>query len=43
MKTEKLGGVAGGEDECGDDVAGWLVRERYHYFELVISTIWAKC
>ena len=26
MKTEKLGGVAGGEGECGDD--GWLVRER---------------
>jgi len=20
--------VAGGEGECGDDVAGWLVRER---------------
>ena len=28
MKTEKLGGVAGGEGECGDYVAGWLVRER---------------
>ena len=28
MKTEKLGGVAGGEGECGDDVAGWLVRKR---------------
>ena len=28
MKTEKFGGVAGGEGECGDDVAGWLVRER---------------
>ena len=28
MKTEKLGGVAAGEGECGDDVAGWLVRER---------------
>ena len=27
MKTEKLEGVAG-EGECGDDVAGWLVRER---------------
>ena len=26
MKTEKLGGVAGGEGECRDD--GWLVRER---------------
>jgi len=26
VKTEKLGGVAGGEGECGDD--GWLVRER---------------
>jgi len=29
VKTEKLGGVAGGEGECGDDVAGWLVRERW--------------
>jgi len=28
VKTEKLGGVAEGEDECGDDVAGSLVRER---------------
>jgi len=28
VKTEKLGGVAEGEGECGDDVAGWLVRER---------------
>ena len=28
MKTEKLGGVAGGEGKCGDDVAGWLVTER---------------
>ena len=28
MKTEKLGGVAGAEGECGDDVAGWLVREK---------------
>jgi len=28
VKTEKLGVVAGGEGECGDDVAGWLVRER---------------
>jgi len=28
VKTEKLEGVAGGEGECGDDVAGWLVRER---------------
>jgi len=28
VKTEKLGGVAGGEGECGDGVAGWLVRER---------------
>ena len=27
MKTEKLGGVAGGEGECGDDAAGWLVRD----------------
>ena len=29
VKTdEKLGGVAGGEGECRDDVAGLLVRER---------------
>ena len=28
VKTEKLGGVAGGEGECGDDAAGLLVRER---------------
>jgi len=28
VKTEKLGGVVGGEGEFGDDVAGWLVRER---------------
>jgi len=29
VKTEKLGGVAGGEGECGDDVAGWLVKKRW--------------
>jgi len=28
VKTEKLAGVAGGEGEGGDDVAGWLVKER---------------
>jgi len=28
VKTEKSGGVAGGEGECGDDVVGLLVRER---------------
>ena len=28
MKTEKSGGVPGGEGECGDDVMGLLVRER---------------
>jgi len=28
VKTEKSGGVAGGEGECGDDVAGLLLRER---------------
>ena len=28
VKTEKPGGVAGEEGECGDDVALWLVRER---------------
>ena len=28
VKTEKSGGVPGGEGECGDDVVGLLVRER---------------
>jgi len=28
VKTQKLGVVPGGEGECGDNVAGWLVRER---------------
>ena len=28
VKTEKSGGVPGGEAECGDDVVGLLVRER---------------
>ena len=28
VKTEKSGRVGGGEGECGDDVAGLLVRER---------------
>ena len=28
VKTEKSGGVAGEEGECGDDVSGLLVRER---------------
>jgi len=23
--------VAGGEDECGDDVAGWLVRQKAEF------------
>jgi len=33
VKTEKLGGVAGGEGECRDDVAGRLVREtEFGYF-----------
>ena len=27
MKTEKSGGVAGGEGECGNDITGLLVRE----------------
>jgi len=35
VKTEKLEGVAGGEGECGDDVAGLLVRER--------SGVWIFC
>ena len=37
MKTEKLGGVAGGDGEYGDDVAGWLVRERR---SLDIMPVW---
>jgi len=28
VKTEKLEKMAGGESECRDDVARWLVRER---------------
>jgi len=28
VKTEKSGGAAGGEGECGDDEARLLVRER---------------
>jgi len=28
VKTEKSGGVPGGEGECGDDIVGLLVRER---------------
>jgi len=28
VKTEKSGGVQGGEGECGDDVVGLLVRDR---------------
>ena len=28
VKTEKSGGMAGGESECGDDVVGLLVRGR---------------
>jgi len=28
VKTEKSGGVPGGESECGDGVVGLLVRER---------------
>ena len=28
VKTEKSGGVPGGEGECGDDAVGLLVRER---------------
>ena len=28
VKTEKSGGVAGEESECGDDVVGFLVKGR---------------
>ena len=38
MKTEKLGVVAGGDGECGDDVAGWLVRERRSLDILPVKT-----
>ena len=31
VNTEKSGGVAGGEGECGDDVVGLLVRERWSF------------
>jgi len=31
VKSEKSGGVAGGEGECRDDVAGLLVRERWSF------------
>jgi len=34
VKTEKLGGVAGGEGECGDDVAGWLVTDGSRYLKM---------
>ena len=29
VKTEKSGGVPGGQGECGDDIVGLLVRERW--------------
>jgi len=31
VNTEKSGGVAGGVGECGDDVVGLLVRERWSF------------
>ena len=31
VKSEKSGGVAGGEGECRDDAAGLLVRERWSF------------
>jgi len=37
VETEKLGGVAGGEGECGDDVAGLLVRERWNLDILLVK------
>ena len=43
MKTEKLGGVAGGEGECGDDVAGLLVRERRSLDILPVKRSKAVC
>ena len=40
MKTGKLGGVAGGEGECGDDVAGWLVRKKDRVWIGVATVLW---
>ena len=37
VKTEKLGGVARGEGECGDGVAGLLVRERWNLDILLVK------
>jgi len=38
VKTDKLGGVAGGEGKCGDDVEGLLVRERRSFFACCYDT-----
>ena len=38
MKTEKSGGVAGGQGECGDDVVGLLVRERWSFDIFPVKT-----
>ena len=43
VKTEKLGEVAGGKGECGDDVAGWLVRERRNLDILPVKKSKAVC
>jgi len=43
VKTEKLGVVAGGEGECGDDVAGLLVREKQSLDILLVKKSKAVC
>jgi len=43
VKTEKLGGVAVGVGECGDDVAGLLVRERRSLDILPVKKSKAVC
>jgi len=43
VKTEKLGGVAGGKRECEDDVEGLLVRERRSLDILPVKKSKAVC
>ena len=45
MKTEKLGGVAGGEGECGDDVVGLLVAKSLNILpaKTMQSSLQVKC
>ena len=39
VKKEKLGGVVGEEDECGDDVVGLLERDRQRLNILSVSLV----